>query len=72
MHLRKVENFPVLEKKIQKWTPALKDTLTISQCKKYRTLWTIDCIKFAQVWEVVLLIYPNGIRKNIKLKIISY
>ena len=31
----------------------------------------MDCTKFAQGWEVVLLIDPNGIRKNM-LEITSY
>ena len=61
MRLHKVKN-----------TPALKDTCKTSQCRKYRKLWTMDCVKFAQVWEVVLLIDPNGIHKNIMLKITSY
>ena len=30
------------------------------------------CVKFAQVWEVVLPIDPNGIHKNIMLEITSY
>ena len=54
------------------WTPALKDTCKTSQCNKYRKLWTMDCIKFAQGWEVVLLIDPNGIHKNIMVEITSY
>ena len=32
----------------------------------------MDCIKFAQGWEVVLLTDPNGIHKNIMLEITSY
>ena len=58
--------------KFLKWTPALKDTCKTNQCKKYRKLWTMDCLKFAQGWEVVLLIDPNDIRKNIMLEITSY
>ena len=54
------------------WTPALKDTCKTSQCNKYRKLWTMDYIKFAQGWEVVLLTDPNGIHKNIMLEITSY
>ena len=60
------------EAKFLKWTPALKDTCKTSQCKKYRKLWKIDCIKFAQGWEVVLLIDPNDKQKNIILEITSY
>ena len=30
----------------------------------------MDCVKFAQSWEVVLLIDPNGIHKNIMLKLL--
>ena len=29
-------------------------------------------VKFAQGWEVVLLIDPNGIHKNIMLEMTSY
>ena len=58
--------------KFLKWTPALKDTYKTSQCIKYRKLWTMDCIKFAQGWEVVLLIDPNNIHKSIMLEITSH
>ena len=58
--------------KFPKWTPALKDTCKKSQFKKYGKLWTMDYVKFAQGWEVVLLIDPKGIHKNIILEIISY
>ena len=54
------------------WIPALKDTCKTSQCKKYRKLWPMDCVRFAQGWEVVLLIDPNDIHKNIMLEITSY
>ena len=50
----------------------LKDSCKTSQCKKYRKLWTMDCVKSAQGWDVVLLIDPNGIDKNSKLEITSY
>ena len=50
--------------KCLKWTPALKGTSKTSQCNKFRKLWTMDCVKFAQGWEVVLLIDPNDIHKN--------
>ena len=56
--------------KFLKCTPALKDTCKTSQCKKYRKLWTMDCVKFAQVWEVVLLIDPNGITKILCSKLL--
>ena len=52
--------------------PTLKDAWKTSQYNKYRKLWTMECIKFAQGWEVVLLIDPNGIHKNITLEITSY
>ena len=55
-----------------KWILALKDTWKTSQCKKYRKLWTVECVRFAQGWEVVLLIDPNDIHKNIMLEITSY
>ena len=58
--------------KFLKWTPALKDTYKTSQCIKYRKLWTMDCMKFAQGLEVVLLIDPNNIHKNIMLEITSH
>ena len=58
--------------KFLKWTPSLNDTCNKSQCKKYRKLWKMDCIKFAQGWEVVLLIDPNDKHKNIILEITSY
>ena len=32
----------------------------------------MDCLKFAQSWEVVLLTDPTGIHKNIMLEITSY
>ena len=32
----------------------------------------MDCLKFVQGWEVVLPIDPNGIHRNIMLKITSY
>ena len=32
----------------------------------------MDSAKFAQGWEVVLLIYPNDICKSIMLEITSY
>ena len=54
------------------WTPPLRDTCKTSQCNKYRKIWTMDCVEFAQGWEVVLLIDPNGIHKNIMLEITSY
>ena len=37
-----------------------------------RKLWTMDCVKFAQGWEMVLLIDANGIHKNIMLERTSY
>ena len=58
--------------KFLKWTPALKYTCKTSQCNKYRKLWTMDCVKFAQSWEAVLLIDPNCIHKNIKLQMTIY
>ena len=58
--------------KFLKWNPALKDTCKTNQCKKYHKLWTMDCVKFAQGWEVVLLLDPNDIHKNIMLEITSY
>ena len=58
--------------KFLKWTPALKNTCKTNQCKKYQKLWTMDCVKFAQGWEVVLLLDPNDIHKNIMLEITSY
>ena len=51
--------------KFLKWTPALWDTYKTSLCKKYRKLWTMECVKFAQGWEVVLLIDPNGTHRNV-------
>ena len=54
------------------WTPPLKDTCKTRQCNKYRTLWTMDCVEFSQGWEVVLLIDPNGVHRNIMLEITSY
>ena len=32
----------------------------------------MDCVKFAQGWEVLLLADPNDIHKNIMLEITSY
>ena len=32
----------------------------------------MECLKFAQGWEVVLLTDPSGIHKNIMLEITSY
>ena len=32
----------------------------------------MDCVKFAQGWEVLLLTDPNDIHKNIMLEITSY
>ena len=58
--------------KFLKWAPSLNDTCNTSQCKKYRKLWKMDCIKFAQGWEVLLLIDPNDKQKNIILEITSY
>ena len=58
--------------KFLKWALILKDTWKTSQCKKYQKLWTMDYVKFAQGWELVLLIDPNGIHKNIMLEITSY
>ena len=71
MRLRKVENFPV-RGIISELDSSFKGQLQESQCKKYRKLWTMDCVKFAQGWEVLLLADPNDIHKNIMLEITSY
>ena len=71
MRLDKVENFLSVAKCL-KWTQALKDTCKTRQYKKYWKLWTMNRVKFAQGWEVVLLIDPNGIHKNIMLEMTSY
>ena len=54
-----------------KWTK-ISSTRKINNCVLSRKLWAMDCVKFAQGWEVVLLIDPNGIHRNIMLEITSY
>ena len=64
VRLCKVENFSVCGK-ISQVDSTLKGTCRTSQSKKYRKLWRIDRVKFAQGWKVVLLIDPNDIHKKI-------
>ena len=67
--MRKIENFPV-RGKIFEVGYASKEHCKTRQRKKYQNISEIlDCAKFAQGWEVVLLIDPNGIHKNILLEI---
>ena len=51
--------------KFLKWTPPLKGTCKIRQCKKCRKKWTMYCIKSVQDCVFVLLINPNGIHTKI-------
>ena len=67
--MRKIENFPV-RRKIFEVGYAFKGHCKTRQRKKYRNISEIlDCAKFTEGWEVVLLIDPNGIHKNIFLEI---
>ena len=47
------------------WTPSLKGTCKIKQCKKCRRKWTMYCVKSVQDCAFVLLINPNGIHTKI-------
>ena len=69
MRLRKVENFPV-RCKIFEVDYGFKGHL--QDKPMLEIMETMDCVKLAQVCEVVLLIDPNGIHKNIILEISSY
>ena len=67
--MRKIENFPV-RGKIFEVGYTFKGHCKTRQRKKYRNISEIlDCAKFTEGWEVVLLIDPNGIHKNILLEI---
>ena len=68
--MRKIENFTVCGK-IFEVGYAFKGHCKTRQRKKYRNIAEIlDCAKFTQGSEEVLLIDPNGIHKNILLELV--
>ena len=71
MHLRKVENSPV-RSKISVVDSGFKGYLQDKPMQEISETMEMDCVKFERGCKVILLVDPNGIHKNMMLKISSY
>ena len=58
--------------KISEVDSSFKRHLQDKPMEEISETWTKGCVKFAQAREVVLLIDPNGIHKNVMLEITRY